>query len=134
MKPERRLLVTPLTLEIVRDISHLEHMKPEWTRLAAKLPRATPFQLPDWQLAWWRHFGAGNLHVMLFRSMDALVGVVPCYLEQNSLKLIGSGIASYLEPPFTLAHGAEIARLLRGHLVANTTWQTCDWRALEPAI
>lgn len=137
MKPERRLLVTPLTLEVVRELSHLEQITSEWTRFAAGLERVTPFQLPEWQLTWWRHFGEGRLHVMLFRSLDTLVAVIPCYqTEQDgrpTLKLIGSGIASYLEPPIAPRQRAEVTNLLKGHLLANNAWENCDWRDVEPA-
>jgi CelD/BcsL family acetyltransferase involved in cellulose biosynthesis len=136
MKPERRVLVTPLTLEVVRDLSHAEAIKNEWTRFANTLPGVTPFQLPAWQLTWWRHFGEGRLHIMLFRSLDALVGIIPCYLtDQQSkptLKLLGSGMASYLEPPIALAQRADVATLLKSHLLANNTWETCEWRDLAP--
>jgi len=135
MNPERRLLVTPLTLEVVREPAHLEQIKSEWTRFASGVERVTPFQLPEWQLAWWRHFGEGRLHVMLFRSLDTLVGVVPCYLTdapgRPTLKLIGSGVAHYLEPPIATRQRAEVANLLKGHLLANTAWQSCDWRDVE---
>jgi CelD/BcsL family acetyltransferase involved in cellulose biosynthesis len=134
MKPDRRLLVTPLTLEVVREFAHLEQIKQEWSRFTAGLERATPFQLPEWQLTWWRHFGAGRLHVMLFRSLDTLVALVPCYQTEvqgrPSLKLIGSGIASYLEPPIAPHQRSEVMNLLKGHLLANQTWQTCEWRDL----
>jgi len=135
MKPERRLLVTPLTLEVVRDAAHLEQIKSEWSRFASGLERVTPFQLPEWQLTWWRHFGLGRLHVMLFRSLDSLVAIIPCYLDQGesgvSLKLIGSGLASYLEPPIAPAHRSEVMSLLRGHLLGSSAWSNCDWRNLE---
>jgi CelD/BcsL family acetyltransferase involved in cellulose biosynthesis len=135
MKPERRLPVTPLTLEVVRDLAHLEHIKSEWSRFVLGLERVTPFQLPEWQLAWWRHFGAGRLHVMLFRNMDSLVGIVPCYISEGPdrkiMALIGSGIAGYLEPPIAPAHRAEVANLLKGHLLGNAGWDVCDWRDVE---
>ncbi len=134
MKPERRLLVTPLTLEVVRELAHAEAIQNEWARFAATLPGITPFQLPAWQLTWWRHFGEGRLHIMLFRSQDALVAVIPCYQsEQNGqpvLKLLGTGLASYLEPPIAAAQRADVATLLKSHLLANQTWQSCDWRDL----
>jgi CelD/BcsL family acetyltransferase involved in cellulose biosynthesis len=132
MKPERRLLVTPLTLEVVRELGHLEQIKNEWTRFAAGLEHVTPFQLPEWQITWWRHFGAGRLHIMLFRSMDALAGIVPFYLEGRPgcsvLKLAGSGIASYLEPPIAPGQRARVMSLLKGHLLSNGAWEACDWR------
>jgi len=135
MKPERRLLVTPLTLEVVREVAHLEQIRNEWTRFASGVERVTPFQLPEWQLAWWRHFGAGRLHVMLFRSLDSLVGIVPCYQSEvqgrGTLKLIGSGMAHYLEPPIALRQRAEVAHLLKSHLLANGGWQSCDWHDVE---
>lgn len=135
MKPERRLLVTPLTLEVVREAAHLEQIKGEWTRFAAGAERITPFQLPEWQLTWWRHFGEGRVHVMLFRSLDTLVAIVPCYLSDEqgraTLKLIGSGMAGSAEPPILARQKTEVAALLKGHLLANNFWQVCDWRGLE---
>lgn len=135
MKPERRLLVTPLTLEVVREVAHLEQLKSEWSRFASSVERVTPFQLPEWQLTWWRHFGEGRLHAMLFRSLDTLVAVVPCYRTEAqgrpSLKLIGSGVACYLEPPIALRQRAEVAQLLKSHLLSNSAWESCDWRDVE---
>jgi CelD/BcsL family acetyltransferase involved in cellulose biosynthesis len=132
MKPERRSPVTPLTLEVVREAAHLEHLKSEWTRFAAGLEQVTPFQLPEWQIAWWRHFGAGRLHIMVFRSMDAMAGIVPLYMsgEQGgvSLQLTGSGMASYQEPPIAPSQRAPVVNLLKGHLLGNSAWEVCDWR------
>ncbi len=133
MKPERRLPVTtPLTLEVVRELAHAEEIAGEWTRFVSSVPAATPFQLPEWQLTWWRHFGEGRLHIMLFRTLDTLVGVVPCFLTevegQRTLKLLGTGLASSLEPPIAAAQRVDVATLLKSHLLANSSWEICDWR------
>ena len=120
---------------MVREPAQLEPIEGEWSRFAGRLERVTPFQLPEWQITWWRHFGMGRLHVMLFRSLDSLVAIVPCYLDPtengSALKLVGSGIASYLEPPIAPAHRVEVMNLLRGHLLGNTAWSTCDWQNVE---
>lgn len=132
MKPERRLAVTPLTLEVVRELAHAEAIQAEWTRFANTLPAVTPFQCPAWQINWWRHFGQGRLHIMLFRSLDTLVGVVPLYQTEQAgkptLKLLGSGMASYLEPPIATAQRVDVIALLKSHLLANNTWESCEWR------
>jgi len=137
MKPERRLPVTPLTLEVVRELAHAEAVQDEWTRFTASVPGITPFHLSAWQLTWWRHFGDGRLHIMLFRSLDTLVAIIPCYLTEQdgrpTLKLLGSGMASYLEPPIAAAQRADVVSLLKSHLLANKTWQMCDWRNVAPA-
>jgi CelD/BcsL family acetyltransferase involved in cellulose biosynthesis len=137
MKPERRLPVTPLTLEVVRELAHAESVQDEWARFTASLPGITPFHLSAWQLTWWRHFGDGRLHIMLFRSLDTLVAMIPCYLTEQdgrpTLKLLGSGMASYLEPPIAAAQRASVVSLLKSHLLANKTWQMCDWRNVAPA-
>ncbi len=126
-------MVTPLTLEVVREVAHLEHVRSEWNRFASTLPSATPFQFPEWQLAWWNQFGSGRLHIMFFRSLDSLVGVIPCYLnDEGILKLIGSGIAGNLEPPIHARNGADVVSLLKGHLLANSAWKFCDWQSLAP--
>jgi CelD/BcsL family acetyltransferase involved in cellulose biosynthesis len=127
---------TPVvTLEVIESISLLVEIEPEWFAFVRTLAGITPFQLPRWLLIWWRHFGNGQLHVLVFRENDAIVGIVPCFRHQwnglRQLTLIGSGISDYLEPAIDSQHCPAILDRLRTHLEVDTDWDVCDWQDLS---
>ena len=131
MRPERRILTAPLTLEIVRETAQLAQLRPEWSKFVHSLEDINPFQTPEWQFTWWSRFGAGDLYVMVFRSVDAIVGIVPCFLLERRMILLGTGISDYLEPPISPRHRSEVLALLRNHLTANSKWDVCSWQDLS---
>ncbi len=124
-----------LTLEIIDDVARLVELEPDWSCFAQKIPGLTPFQLPQWLFTWWKHFGNGQLHVLVFRDRDGIVGVVPCFRHHwNGLRqitLIGSGISDYLEPAISLEYQPAILDHLRNHLAADPGWDVCDWQDLS---
>jgi CelD/BcsL family acetyltransferase involved in cellulose biosynthesis len=125
----------PVTLELIDNFARLVKIEPEWFSFARTIPGITPFQLPQWLLTWWTHFGNGKLHVLVFREKDAMVGIVPCFRHQwNGLRqmtLIGSGISDYLEPAIDPQHCPAILHRLRDHLQAEMDWGICDWQDLS---
>jgi CelD/BcsL family acetyltransferase involved in cellulose biosynthesis len=124
-----------LTLETVNDFSELSRIEPEWSRFAASLPDLTPFQLPAWLLTWWRHFGSGQLHVFIFRSGDAIAGIVPCFRHEwegkRQITLIGSGISDYLEPGIAAGHDPAVLEMLAAQLGQDHSWEVCNWQDLN---
>ncbi len=124
-----------LALELIGNVSRLVELEPEWSSFARTIPGLTPFQLPQWLLTWWAHFGNGQLHVLVFREQDAIVGIVPCFRHHwngwRQLTLIGSGISDYLEPALHPQHCAAILDRLRLHLEADLDWDVCDWQDLS---
>ncbi|MGI9071670.1 MAG: GNAT family N-acetyltransferase [Bryobacteraceae bacterium] len=127
--------VSRVTLELIDNFPRLIEIEPEWSSFARTIAGITPFQLPQWLLSWWMHFGNGQLHVLVFRENDAIVGLVPCFRHQwNGLRqmtLIGSGISDYLEPAIDPQHRPAILQHLRGHLKAEMDWDICDWQDLS---
>lgn len=123
-----------MRLEILDNASLLDQLKPEWSAFASRLDRVTPFQLPAWLLTWWRHFGSGELHVMLFRHSGEIAAIIPCFCHEwngrRQLTLLGSGISDYLDPLINPAHSAEVLLRLRTHLFELTKWDICDWQDL----
>lgn len=124
-----------LTLEVIEDLPRLETIAPAWSALAEANPSSTPFQLPLWQLTWWRYFGSRQLlRVFAWWKNDLLVGVVPCFLHvwqgRRQLTLLGSGISDYLEPLLHQEYAPQILRQLRAYLQSNTDWDLCDWQDL----
>jgi CelD/BcsL family acetyltransferase involved in cellulose biosynthesis len=121
--------------EIVDNLSRLDELTSEWSALARSIESITPFQLPEWLITWWAHFGGGQLHIMVFRDGHKLVGVVPCFLHEwnnkRQMTLIGSGISDYLEPPIDPNYTQQVLEALQGHLAACPDWEVCDWQDLS---
>lgn len=124
-----------MRLEALDSLDALERFQPEWSSFVQTIPGLTPFQMPDWLLTWWRHFGSGRLRVLVFREEAAIAAVIPLF-EHNwearrQLTLIGSGVSDYLEPPVAQKFAAPVIDLLRAHLRTNDTWDVCDWQDLS---
>jgi len=123
-----------LTVEVINNFRRLIEIEPEWSTFARAIDSSTIFQLPNWLLTWWRHFGNGQLHVVVFRDLDKVAGIVPCFLHdwngKRQMTLIGSGISDYLEPPIAKEHCSAIINHLQAHLRADRSWEICDWQDL----
>lgn len=120
-----------LRLELVDDTERLYALKPEWSGLAR-----SPFQSPEWALAWWRHFGSGALHTLVFRDQGRIAAIIPAFLHpwngHRQLTLIGSGITDYLDPPLERSCEQSVIELLAAHLESNANWDVCEWQDLSP--
>lgn len=83
----------------------MEALADEWGALWERCPSASPFQTPEWLLAWWRHFGgSGELHTLSLRRGGALVGLAPLYVPRDDrargqcrLAFVGLGVSDYLD-------------------------------------
>lgn len=128
-----------LRVEEVATTAALEQVRPEWERLFAGVPSATPFQAPDWLIPWWRHVGEGALLTLAVRDAAALVGLFPFYIytrpESGERALFPLGIATtdYLDA--LVLPGWEAAAMATAfrHLAARrASWDLCDWPQLRP--
>lgn len=93
---------SPVSVTAITWSGPLSALASEWGDLWRRCPRATPFQAPEWALAWWREFGGGGLWVLLMRSDDGtLVGLAPLYLQtadgHRVVRLLGAGLSDYLD-------------------------------------
>ncbi len=124
-----------LSLEIVDSSSRLLEIQQEWSSFVETIAGLTPFQLPEWLITWWRHFGSGALRVYVFRGGNEMAGVVPCFLHEwngaRQMTLIGAGISDYLEPAAKPEHAIEIVEQIRLHLETSAEWDICDWQDLS---
>ncbi|MEJ1159868.1 GNAT family N-acetyltransferase [Prosthecomicrobium sp. N25] len=87
--------MTPtLAIDTIEDGAGLESLAPEWSTLWAAIPAASPFQRPEWALAWWRHFRPGRLRAIAVREDGRLVGLAPLWHESGELgeRLLPVGI------------------------------------------
>lgn len=124
-----------MRLELLDNLPDLRQIEPEWLAFASGIEGLTPFQLPQWQLAWWHHFGSGDLRVMLFRESEKIVAIVPCFCHpwegRQQITLIGSGISDYLDPPIAPSNTSEVISTLRAHLLDDDNWNVCSWQDLR---
>jgi CelD/BcsL family acetyltransferase involved in cellulose biosynthesis len=94
-----------LRLERITTAGELAALAPEWQRLWASTPSATPFQSPHWLLPWWKHIARGSLATRALRTADGeLVGLAPLYVYTDAasgrrhLFPIGIATTDYLDP------------------------------------
>jgi len=124
-------------LERLTSLDQLELLRPEWAELWGRCPSATPFQSPDWLIAWWRHLGQGELWVLALRDETHLRAVAPFVITeapvscQRQLLLLGTGISDYLdlliEPEFESVAAEAILSYLDSH---HDSWDVGDFQQL----
>lgn len=74
-----------ISTELINSDKGFNSLCPEWNRLAERAGSHI-FQSYEWQRLWWKHFGGGHqLHIITFRHLGKLIGIVPFYLEKKSL-------------------------------------------------
>jgi CelD/BcsL family acetyltransferase involved in cellulose biosynthesis len=126
------------TVDILQSESDLRAVAGEWLALWCEDSRATPFQSPHWNLAWWQHLNpGGTLAVVTLRRRSELVGLAPWWLSGEAeagrrlLAFLGTGVSDYLDvlrrehdnirwPPHA------VARMLR-----ELDWDECDLNELR---
>lgn len=96
----------PARLREITDVRRFETLRPVWDELLQRDPNATIFQSWEWQFTWWRHFGGGNLHILLVSDPPEnreLCAIVPLTTRPyvfpwlRELSFIGSGVSDYLD-------------------------------------
>jgi CelD/BcsL family acetyltransferase involved in cellulose biosynthesis len=89
----------------ITTLHALERLVPEWEKLYAQAPHATPFQSPHWLMPWWKHLGRGTLATIAVRCVATgeLVALAPLYVHvdpctgMRQLFPIGIATSDYLD-------------------------------------
>ena len=121
-----------LRIEEITTPAALEALAPEWRALFDADPAASPFQSPEWLLAWRRRFlTGGGLWALAARQGGSLVGLAPFFLHRGQLTLMGNGISDrqglLARPEARPAVRAAVA----GRLAARDgLWDRADFRDL----
>ncbi|GAA0540818.1 CelD/BcsL family acetyltransferase involved in cellulose biosynthesis [Rhizomicrobium palustre] len=94
----------PSDAAVITDPAEFTSLKPEWQALWRRSARATPFQSPDWLIAWWDIFAPGELFILTLRQEGRLVALAPLYREGRRLLPIGISLSDYqdilIDPEF----------------------------------
>jgi CelD/BcsL family acetyltransferase involved in cellulose biosynthesis len=91
----------PVEYEVITSAERLEALQGAWAGLWERDPRATPFQTPEWLLAWWRCLGRGTLCTVAAWSGGRLVGLAPLRVAPpefgGGLAFLGTFVSDYLD-------------------------------------
>ncbi len=120
-----------LQIEAFNSPEAFQNLEAEWRALMARSTHAHPFYDPAWHAAWWRNFGAGELHIYTLRDEGGtLAGVAPFVLSEGErLRLTGGDdLSDYLD--IIVADGAHLA-CWRSILAAIEGPDAPAWRELS---
>jgi CelD/BcsL family acetyltransferase involved in cellulose biosynthesis len=131
------------TVSVITEEPELLSLREDWIALLQKAGSANPFLVPEWQLAWIRHFvRPGELQVVTVRHGGELVALAPFYRRRSNLgpahlvtrlRLVGAGAGDMLtELPQIVTHPAwhRIAMKAIVHHVLERP-QHADWVELS---
>src|SRR5215469_18473949 len=89
-----------LSTRIFRTSEELGSIVRDWTELHERCSDATPFQSPEWLLAWIEAFAPRELRVVEVREGGRLRGLAPLLIyprdSERVLAFAGGGVSDYL--------------------------------------
>lgn len=81
--------------------AQLHEIEDEWSQLHQRCPGATPFQRPEWILAWMDAFSPKDIVTIEVRHNERLVGIAPLLIyprgQERVLAFMGGGVSDYLD-------------------------------------
>lgn len=125
-----------LTLEEIDDAAALEALAADWGALLDADPEASPFQSPEWLLAWRRAFlRRDTLWVLALRRGPVLAGLGAFFIHRaadgsRQLTLMGNGLSDRQDllarPQDRSAAAAAVGR----RIAERRDWDRADFRDL----
>lgn len=135
--PEIRPLLPTTRVELVRDPEGASLLAREWDDLFTRCPDATPFQRPEWLLAWMHAFRPAQPVIVLVRREGVLVGLAPFYLQtgpEMRLAPLGNAISDYYDWLIDPVDWAETLQCIcRALHQIDVPWQLLDLTDLPDA-
>lgn len=99
-------------------------------------PRATAFQSPAWQQAWWDHLGSGERLDLIVRAGDNLIAYLPAFIWQDGdtrrLVPVAAGQSDYSDALIDPAHSDAPGRLWQAILGTAPAWDEVLLPDLRP--
>lgn len=122
-----------LSIHSYHDAGGFDALAGEWNDLLHHSPSDTIFLTLEYQRAWWRHLGEGELLILAARDDGELVGIAPLFAAENPqgqrvLATVGCvDVSDYLD--FIVARGreGEVYPALLDYLAGGgVEWDTLD--------
>ncbi len=123
----QRYTSSNVSSECITIEEDLERLHFEWKDLWKQSSGANLFNSPEWLLSWWRVFGNGRLRTFTVRSQGKLIALLPGYLLDGRLQLLGIGTSDCLDllihPGFEKQATSAITEAISG--------DTSEWNEIE---
>ena len=124
------------TTQLVTEEGEFAELAPDWARLYARCPSATPFQSHAWLHSWWLSYGSpGRLRLLLVRDGAELVGVAPLMRVRRpvpALVPLGGAISDYGDVLLDEERGEAAVTALTEGLAACARTALIDLREVRP--
>lgn len=112
------------------ETSELISLSSEWSELCTICQEATPFQSPEWLLAWVESFRPTELMVVEVRDRGSLIGIAPLLIyprdSERVLAFAGGGISDYLGLLYSPGRELDVVRAMLA-----CVRESADWSLLE---
>lgn len=122
--------VSGFAVRELRERRELTDLVPEWSDLYERCPDATPFQRPEWMLAWITAFSPQNLHVIEIRHDGRLIGLVPLLIyprdSNRVLAFAGGGVSDYLILLADQGRESDVFSAVLQHIRAIPDWNVFE--------
>lgn len=115
-----------LTVQLLNDTQSLQDLSVEWNDLYEGCIEATPFQRPEWLLAWIDAFSPLDLLILAVRDREGLVGIAPLLIYRRDgeriLAFAGGGVSDYLGLLCKRSREAEVVQAALEWADARSNW------------
>ncbi len=124
-----------MRLQVLRTLAEFLKIKDEWNELVEHTDSDSLFLRHEWLSNWWNCYGKKKeLHVLLLREQEALIGAAPLMSEKSSLRRLPirrfsfAGDSAWTAGDFLVRKGRpEIIRLFLGYLMQQS-WDVIELR------
>lgn len=117
-----------LVTRVLRNPAEIRSLTPQWIDIYGRCPGATPFQRPEWVLAWIDAFAPRELFAIEVRDRQRLVGLALLLIyprdDQSVLAFAGGGVSDYLGMLCEAGREADVLQAVIATVQA-------DWNVLE---
>jgi CelD/BcsL family acetyltransferase involved in cellulose biosynthesis len=115
--------------DIVIPAEETQWALPAWREVLERIPDRHPFLTPEWQCAWWEHFGVGELSVTTLTVCEEAVAVAATHLDDSGVVrfLGGEDLTDYPGP----AIAAGCVPAAADELLCWLQSSDLDWRELD---
>lgn len=72
-----------MQIEEVVDLEQFAALKPRWKQLIAQSDCASPFQTWEWNFCSWKHFGRGELFILVAKQDGEIVAIMPLTISRG---------------------------------------------------